>query len=83
MGVQSCVMQMMTRKSRPDFWIDRLFASGAAQKGAVIRRSAQWIDREVGRDRFFAEVRRRGFHLIRTADQFVVICHGGPVHILF
>ena len=76
-------MQMLTRENRPDFWIAQIFSSKAAQIGAVIHRPVQWIDREVGRDRFVTEIRRRGFHLIRTADQFVVICHGGPVHLLF
>jgi hypothetical protein len=76
-------MQDTKHKHRPDFWLCQMFSSKAAQKGAVIRRSIHWVEREVGQDRFFEEVERRGYHLIRTADQFVVICHGGPVHILF
>jgi hypothetical protein len=76
-------MQYVTPQSRPDFWLSQMFSSKAAQKGAVIRRSIHWVEREVGQERFFDEVERRGYHLIRTADQFVVICHDGPVHILF
>lgn len=76
-------MQDTKHQHRPDFWLSQMFSSKAAQKGAVIRRSIHWVEREVGQDRFFEEVERRGYHLIRTADQFVVICHGGPVHILF
>lgn len=64
-------------------WLDQMFASQAAQRGAVVRRSCAWVDREVGRENFEAEIRRRGFHLIQTADQFIVVCHGGPVRILF
>lgn len=66
-----------------DKWIGQMFATKAAQKGAVVRRSMAWVDREVGRDRFLEEIRRRNFHVIQTADQFVVICHNGPVHMLF
>ncbi len=76
-------MQALTRHAKSDFWVDQIFAAKAVQKGAVIRRSMGWIDREVGRDRFFDEVQRRGYHLIQTADQFVVICHGGPIRIVF
>jgi len=76
-------MHVLTRQSRPDQWIDQIFAAKAAEKGGVIRRSMTWVDREIGRDRFLAEVRDRGYHLIETADQFVVICHNGPIRLVF
>jgi hypothetical protein len=66
----------------PDAWI-RLIFSAQAAKGGVIRRSIAWIDREVGRDRFFAEVRRRGFHLLSTSNQFIVVCNSDPVSLVF
>lgn len=76
-------MNSMTRISDPQFWLDQMFTAKSVQKGGVIRRSRAWIDREVGRDMFLRDVRRRGFHLIRTADQFIVVCHNGPIEILF
>jgi len=76
-------MHMMTRETRPDYWLNQMFAAKAARKGAVVRRSLAWVDREVGRDRFLQEVRQRGFHLIETADQYIVVCHNGPIRILF
>jgi len=76
-------MQMMTRKTPPKDWLNQMFAAKAAQKGAVVRRSIPWVDREIGRDRFQREVRQRGFHLIETADQYIVVCHNGPIRILF
>ena len=48
-----------------------------------MRRSMSWVDREVGRDRFMQEVRSRRFRLLRTADQFIVICHRGPIELVF
>lgn len=76
-------MQMITRKTPPDDWLNQMFAAKAARKGSVVRRSIAWVDREVGRDRFQREVRQRGFHLIETADQYVVVCRNGPIRILF
>ena len=70
------------RQTSAEAWIRLIFAAKAAE-GHVIRRNVTWIDREVGRDRFIAEVRARGFHLLQTADQFIVVCHSGPVHMLF
>lgn len=76
-------MTIMTRHSDPDHWLDQMFSAKAVMKGAVIRRSIGWVHREIGYRRFEAEVRRRGYRLIRTADQYVVICHGGPIEIVF
>jgi len=73
---------MNTDRQNPDAWIHQIFASKAAQHGGVVRRSIAWVDREVGRDRFMSEVRQRGFRLIRTADQFIVICHRGSIELV-
>lgn len=65
-----------------DRWLRQIFAAKAAE-GQVVRRNIDWVAREIGISRFIEEVRSRGFHLIRTADQFVVVCHSGEVHLLF
>jgi len=76
-------MQVYDPEKQAQRWIDHLFAAKSARRGAVVRRSRAWVDREVGRRLFEAEVRRRGYHLIETADQFIVVCHNGPIRILF
>lgn len=70
------------RTDSAENWIRLIFAAKAAD-GHVIRRSIVWIEREVGRERFVEEVRRRGFHLLQTGDQYIVVCHSGPIHMLF
>lgn len=74
---------MLVNRPNPDPWIDQIFSTKSARRGAVVRRSMNWVEREVGHARFQEEVRRRGFHLIRTANQYIVICHNGPIDILF
>ena len=66
----------------PDGGIAQIFSARAAQGGGV-RRSIAWVDREIGRERFIAEVRRRGFHLLASSNQFIVVCNRDPVHVLF
>ncbi len=66
----------------PDTWI-RLIFSAQSAKGGVVLRSIAWVDREVGRDRFMREVRSRGFHLLASSSQFIVICNRDPVQVLF
>ncbi|MEM8732535.1 MAG: N-(5'-phosphoribosyl)anthranilate isomerase [Pseudomonadota bacterium] len=76
-------METLYTGATPHPWITQMFSTRAARKGAVVRRSALWVDREIGRDAFLDEVRRRGYHVIETADQFIVVCHNGPIRLLF
>jgi len=71
------------RAARPDPWIDQIFAARAAVTGGVIRRNVDWVAREIGEERFFLEVRRRGFHLIRAGNQYLILCAPEPVQFLF
>lgn len=66
----------------PDAWIRLIFSAKAAQ-GGVVRRSIAWVDREVGRDLFLAAVRERGYHLVASKNQFIVVCNQEPVTLLF
>lgn len=71
-----------TRTTDPEARVDLVFSSKAAQ-GGVVRRAIGWVATEVGHDRFAEEVRRRGFHLLLTQTQYIVICNAGPVRMLF
>lgn len=75
-------MDLPLRVSFPDCWNEQIFSARAAQ-GGLLRRSVARVDREIGRDRFFSEMRARGFHLLAAGNQFVVICESRPVQILF
>ena len=65
--------------SQADRWLDHLFSAKAVARGGVIRRAVPWVEHEIGRARFIAEVERRGFHLLECGHQFVVICTPGPI----
>ena len=73
LGCQACVLGDVVIDVPPESQVHK----------QVIRRNIDWVDREVGRDRFIAEIRARRFHLLQTADQFVVVCHPGAIHLLF
>lgn len=69
----------MTAHPNPDAWIAALFDSPAAAEGGILRRKSADIDHIVGRARFLAEVRRRGFGAFENAGYIVVFCNGSPV----
>lgn len=64
---------------RSDAWLAKVFSAQAVARGAVVRRAVAWVEHEIGRERFVAEVRQRGFHLFEAGGQFIVICNRGPV----
>ena len=81
MGRQSCPMEMSV-PMHAETWIARIFAAKSAH-GQVVRRNRDWVTREIGVGRLMEEVRGRGYHLIQTDDQFVVIRLKGEIRVLF
>ncbi len=80
-------MQMLRRhplpQPRPNLaWLSRVFDAKSVDRGGIVRRAVRDVDREVGRDLFVAEVRRRGFHLLECGGQFIVICNAGKVQLI-
>lgn len=75
-------MNASFRTGRADLWIETIFAAQAVARGGVVRRAVRWVESEIGRDRFVAEVRRRGFHLIECGPQFIVICHQSGLRVI-
>lgn len=63
----------------PELFFRSLFDSKAVQQGAVIRRKVRDVERLVGRDALFDELRRRGFSAVENAGQFVIFCNSEPI----
>ncbi len=67
---------------RPEDWIRSVFSARTAAEGGTVRRQSKDIDRIVGRDRFLAELDRRGFRAVENAGQTVIFCNREPVKLL-
>lgn len=63
-------------------WARQIFDSEAAKSGGIVRRSVRSVEQQIGRERLIAECRGRGFHLLETGDQFVIICNAGSLRML-
>ena len=66
----------------PEQWLGMLFSSRAAREGRVIRRQLRDIDRYIGRNRFEAELARRGYHAVENAGQMVIFCNQEPIRVI-
>lgn len=63
-------------------WVAQLFEAKSALRGGVVRRAVHDVEREVGREIFAREVRRRGYHLVECGGQFIVICNPGQLRVI-
>ena len=59
-------------------WVDQMFQAQAAS-GGVVRRARADVDKLASLQEVIAEARARGFHVVETGDQVVVLCHPGQM----
>lgn len=63
-------------------WIDQIFTADQAASGGVVRRSRADVDRYGGGiANVVTEAKLRGWHVVETGDQVVILCHSGALHI--
>jgi hypothetical protein len=75
-------MEHAPSRSNADFWVATVFSAKAVARGAVVRRSVRWVAHEIGIERFVDEVQRRGYHMVETGGQFIVICNRDPLRVI-
>jgi len=66
----------------PYEFVNRIFEAKAARNGGVVRRKIKDVERYASLKYLIKEVDVRRFHLIRTGDQYVIICNMGELKLL-
>jgi hypothetical protein len=66
----------------PEIWMLQLFTAKSAREGGIVRRQVRDVERIVGRRAFECELRRRGYHAVENAGQFIIFCNNEPVRVL-
>ncbi|TDL83731.1 N-(5'-phosphoribosyl)anthranilate isomerase [Palleronia sediminis] len=74
-------MEKMTQAHK-DRWLQAIFSAKTVERGGVVRRSVAWVEREIGSEMLIAEVRRRGFHMLETGGQYLIVCNRGQVRMI-
>lgn len=72
-------MAQVTNHIQAETWLDRVFASGEARMGGIVKREISDVERRAGREKFLAEVSRRGFQAVENNRHIVVFCNPMPV----
>jgi hypothetical protein len=65
----------------PYEFFNDIFRAKAAKSGGIVRRRIANVRKYASFDYLQKEVKARGFHLIETGDQYVVICSAGHVRL--
>lgn len=75
-------MMVPDQQISAEAWFARIFASKAAQRGGVVRRSVRDVEFVMGRVNFEQALRRRGCRAIRNRDQYVIFNNRDPLHLI-
>ena len=75
-------MTYMLEMRSADRWMRNIFDAKAARSGGSVRRSVKDVETIVGRAAFECELRRRGFHAVENAGQFIIFCNNEPLQVL-
>jgi hypothetical protein len=62
-------------------WIDNLFDAKIVKKEGIVRRNKSDVRFYSSFDELLEQVRERGYHLIETGNQYVVLCNKGAITI--
>jgi len=60
----------------------QIFQAQAVRDGGIVRRKIGSVVRFESTDALEAEVRRRGFHMVISGDQFVILCNPGQFQVV-
>jgi hypothetical protein len=75
----------MSRQPRkipsPEVWVNQILTARQARDSVVVRRFRRDVRKFASSSSLMKKVLKRGFQLIRTVDQYVVLCHKGDIKI--
>lgn len=63
-------------------WIAQIFSAQAAKKGGIVRRKVSSVKRYTTIKALRSEVKARGFHMLRSGDQYLIFCHRGDFKVI-
>jgi hypothetical protein len=63
-------------------FIQSIFKAASAKKGGMVRRSRASVRRYASYAQLKAAVKKRGFHLLRNGDQYIILCNRGACRLI-
>lgn len=75
-------MAALPQPMRTQDGLDQVFHARSVAKRGVIRRRVVDVYREIGRIVLELEVRRRGWHVLRSGAHYVILCQSDPFSVI-
>lgn len=72
-------MRDLPQQIDPETWLRQVLGAREAMRGGVLKRQVSDVERIVGRERFLAEVERRGWQALQNGRHFIVCCNAQPI----
>ena len=63
-------------------WVTDIFRADQAANGGIVRRSIASVQQYATIEEVVDAAKQRGFHVIITGDQVVILCHPGEMIVL-
>lgn len=82
MTVLNATAPRLNDETQADDWLDQLFVSRPAVTHGIVSRPIREIEREIGVEALEREVRRRGYHLLRTHRHYLIVCDSRPLQVI-
>jgi len=60
-------------------WTRKWFSANQANNGGIIRRNRKNVEKYSNLNVVIAEAKKRGWHVIETGNQIVLLCHEGEL----
>jgi hypothetical protein len=63
-------------------FINAIFKAASAKNGGIVRRSKASVLKCASYTQLKSAVKKRGFHLLRSGGQYIVICNKGACRLI-
>lgn len=63
-------------------WLAQIWNAQAAKNGGIVRRQVSSVKQFATVKELKQQVKARGFHMIRSGDQYLIFCHNGEFRMI-
>ena len=63
-------------------WINQIWKAKQAKRGGIVRRKVASVEKYASFAGMKAAVKAKGFHMLRSGDQYLIFCHKGVFKVI-
>lgn len=75
-------MSKKKRKISSSVWIGQIFKAGQVNKGNIVRRDINSVEKYASIDELKSAAKARGFKIVQIGNQLIILCNDGDIKII-